>query len=218
MKNIIIIIVLILGISYTSDALDLKKYQLKSGIVEYKITGSQTGSQTLYFDKWGMLSAEFTKSEMKFMGFTTSSNTLNLTDLEWTYSINLDEKKGTKTANKDLMEMMGNMNQKEAEEYGLKVMEQLGGRKLGDEMFFGKMCEVYEIEKLGSKVWSYKWIPLKMEIKLIGNVVYEAIKFEENVSVPSDKFKVPDGIEVTEEKFTEEEKESMEEMMKMLGK
>ena len=36
-----------------------KRYGIKSGVIEYIITGSQEGTKTLYFDSWGMRQAEY---------------------------------------------------------------------------------------------------------------------------------------------------------------
>lgn len=215
MKKVFVAIIMLLVTSY-SYAIDMKKYQIKSGIVEYKITGSQQGTQTLYFDNWGLLTAEFMDITTKMMGMTMKSSTLNLTDKDWTYNINLDEKNGTKISNKELQELLNSTNKKDLEELGRKMMEKMGGRKLGNETFMGRDCEVWEISKLNTKVWLYKYIPLKTISNIVGEIVIEATKIEENVSVPAEKFLVPEGIKITEQKFTDEEKKMSEEMMKMM--
>ena len=97
------------------------------------------------------------------------------------------------------------------------MMERLGGKKIGNETFLGKNCEVWELTKLKSKVWVYKYIPLKTIMNILGEVTIEAVKIEENASVSADKFVVPKGFKVTEQKITEEEKQMSEEMMKMFG-
>lgn len=102
-------------------------------------------------------------------------------------------------------------------ELGRKIMERLGGKKIGNETFFGKNCEVWELTKLKSKVWVYKYIPLKTIMNILGEVTIEAVKIEENASVFADKFAVPKGIEITEQKITEEQKQLSEEMMKIFG-
>ena len=51
-----------------------KRYGIKSGVIEYIITGSQEGTKTLYFDSWGMRQAEYTRSILSVSGFTKSLN------------------------------------------------------------------------------------------------------------------------------------------------
>ncbi len=216
MKKLIISLVILLC-AVSSYSIDMKKYQIKSGIVEYKITGKQQGTQTLYFDNWGLLSSEYQEATTSMMGMTVKSYTLNITDKEWTYNINLDEKTGTKVSNKDIKDLMNSLDKKDMDELGRKMMERLGGKKIGNETFLGKNCEVWELTKLKSKVWVYKYIPLKTIMNIIGEVTIEAVKIEDNASVAADKFVVPKGIKITEQKITEEEKQMSEEMMKMFG-
>lgn len=215
MRNIYLLIFLLVCFS-NAYSIDMKKYQVKSGIVEYSISGVQTGKQTLYFDNWGLLSAEYTQATTTFMGMTVPTNTLSLTTQEWTYNIDLDKKEGTKIANKEIEELMKSLQGKDLEEMGRKMLEKLNAKKIGNETFLGKNCEVWEIQKLSSKVWLYKYIPLKTISNIMGTITIEATKFEENVSIPADKLKVPSGIKITEQKFTDEEKQNMEEIMKMM--
>ncbi|MGB9702255.1 MAG: hypothetical protein ACPL1A_05945 [Candidatus Kapaibacteriota bacterium] len=215
MRNIYLFIFLLVCFS-NAYSIDMKKYQVKSGIVEYSISGIQTGKQTLYFDNWGLLSAEYTQATTTFMGMTVPTNTLSLTTQEWTYNIDLDKKEGTKIANKEIEELMKSLQGKDLEEIGRKMLEKLNAKKIGNETFLGKNCEVWEIQKLSSKVWLYKYIPLKTISNIMGTITIEATKFEENVSIPADKLKVPSGIKITEQKFTDEEKQNMEEIMKMM--
>ena len=124
------------------------------------------------------------------------------------------KKTGTKIATKEV---------EEVNRFDRNRVEKLGAKKLGDEMFFGKMCEVWERESpfMISKTWSYKGIPLKMETTgnpIVGRYVSEAVRFEENVSVPANKFVVPEGIAITEIEISAEDKkvgkEVIEEMLK----
>lgn len=72
MKKLIISLVILLC-AVSSYSIDMKKYQIKSGIVEYKITGKQQGKQTLYFDNWGLLSSEYQETTTSVMGMTVKS-------------------------------------------------------------------------------------------------------------------------------------------------
>ncbi|MBK7227824.1 MAG: hypothetical protein IPH97_02885 [Ignavibacteriales bacterium] len=45
-----------------------KRYGVKSGVIEYVLSGSQEGTKTLYFDSWGMRQAEYTRSVFTIKG------------------------------------------------------------------------------------------------------------------------------------------------------
>lgn len=214
MKKLFVTLVMLL-FAYNSYSIDMKKYQIKSGIVEYKISGSQQGTHILYFDNWGLLSSELQEVTTNIMGMSVKSSTLNISDKEWTYSINLDEKTGTKISNKDIQDLLNSIDKKDMEELGRKMMERLGGKKIGNETFLNRNCEVWEISKLKSKIWVYKFIPLKTIMNVLGEVTIEAINIQENVPVSADKFVVPKGIKITEQQITDEQKQMSEEMMKM---
>jgi hypothetical protein len=197
--------------SSTSYSLDIKKYQIKSAIVEYKISGAQTGKETLYFDNYGFLEARYTESSMTMMGFTVETNTITISDKDWIYNIDMKEKKGTKMSNEMLKAMLDGLTQKDYEEFGRKMMQEMGGKKIGEETYMGKTCEVWTIESMNTKMWVYKLIPLKIEMTMFGTVTYETVKFEENVSIPKDKFIPPKDIPVEEVQMPEFEDDMEEE-------
>ena len=57
---------------------DQKIYGIKSGIIEYEITGSQSGTKKVYFDDWGRKQAEYTNSTIKVGKYTKHSNLLKI--------------------------------------------------------------------------------------------------------------------------------------------
>ena len=61
-------------------------------------------------------------------------------------------------------------------------------------MFLDKDCFVYEMT--GTKQWMYKGEVLKM---MLGDkIMKQAVKIDEDVTIPDDKFKLPEGVTVTE--------------------
>jgi hypothetical protein len=213
MKRLVLLIVFAVLFSTNADALDLKKYKIKSGIIEYKIEGSTKGTEILYFDDWGLREAKETKTQMRIFGIKTETNTLNINDKDWSYNIDLKEKTGTKSSNDLMKDIIGKISEEEAEQYGEIMYKELDARKVGNETVLGKNCEVWEIRKLNSKVWIYEQVPLKMEVDMLGKTTYTATKFEANASVPSSKFEVPKGIKITE--LTDQPK-NMDELMRQM--
>jgi hypothetical protein len=149
-------------------------------------------------------------------GMKVESKTLDILDKYWSYSIDLKEKTGTKIAKKDIEDLYKSLKEEDMEKLGRKIMEDLDAKRLPNETILGRSCEVWEIQKLSSKVWTYKMVPLKTEMNIMGKQVIEAVSFEENIAIPKDKLQVPKGIKISEEQMTEEEKQQSQEMMKMI--
>lgn len=213
MKQILFFIVFCIFISNTSYSLDIKRYKVKSGIIEYKIEGAINGTETVYFDDWGIKEAKINKTEIKMMGFKTETHTLTITDKDWGYNINLDDKTGTKASNKEIKEMLDGMTQKDYERFGEKMMEDMGGVKVGNESILGYNCEVWDVKNLNSKTWNYNYVPLKIEMNMMGGVTYTAVKFEANAKIPADKFSVPKGIKITEQEVPSFDMKDLQKMM-----
>ena len=176
-----------------------KRYGIKSGVVEYLITGSQEGTKTLYFDSWGMRQAEYTRSVLSFGGFTKAMNIVNIIDGEFQYMINMDQRSGTKTRNPILKSIEQLKDQKGFNEFGEQMLLSMGANKIGTEEFLGKDCDVYEMKSTGTKLWVWKWVTLKSETKSGGlNINLTATRINEGGSVPSEKFKVPEKVVLNE--------------------
>ena len=177
----------------------IKRNKVKSGIIENKISGMNKGSETIYFDDWGMLEAKYTQTVISMMGFKQKSNTLTLLDGEWTYNIDLDKKTGTKMKTPLMERLAKNAKNKDLTDVGKEMMQQMGGKKTGMEKVLGKLCEVWEIKSMGSKVWVWNGVALKSETNLGGmkmSKVAQTAKF--NVAIPADKVKMPAGVTINE--------------------
>jgi hypothetical protein len=176
-----------------------KRYGIKSAIVEYTITGSQSGTKTLYFDNWGMRQAEYTNSVLEIGNFSKSINILNIVKDDANYIIDLERKTGTKTKNPVKKLVAELQNQKSFGEFGEQILLKAGAMKIGQEEFLDKDCDIYEIKNTGTKMWIWKWIPLKTITKLGGVEINSvAKKIEVNVNVPEEKFTPPDNVTITE--------------------
>jgi len=208
MKKISILLSIIVALVSCSgnSQNQLKRYEVKSGIVKYtttisgkvlggKIAGS--GTESLYFKNWGALELKEQESEqtttMKFFGKekveTSSSHTMSKLDNGESYVA--DFKTKTITANRDLgMDMMKQSN-KDAGEAGMNMLEAMGGKKVGDDSFLGYSCEIWDV--MGAKNWIYKGVMLKMEVTMLGiKTVTEATSAKFDVSVADSNFNLPD--------------------------
>jgi hypothetical protein len=206
MKQLFILLSLAL-ISLTNFAQDnqTNKFVLKSGYVEYELTGSITGTKKFWWDKYGDKTRTETKSTsvIKMFGTTTKEeqHTISITSGNTIYSQDLIKGTAYKSSNDEYeemaQEMTEDMTDAEIEQMGEEFLASLGGERLGTEKVLGKNCEVIKV--MMAKVWMYKGIPLKSEAKVMRIETNEtAVKFDENISIPSSTF-IPDkGVEFQE--------------------
>lgn len=188
------------GNEQTSGTTDFnKRYGIKSAIVEYTITGSQSGTKTLYFDNWGMRQAEYTNSVLQVGNFIKNINLLNIIKADSNYIIDLERRTGTRTKNPVKKLIAELQNQKSFGEFGEQILLKAGAMKVGQEEFLERDCDIYEIQSTGTKMWIWKWIPLKTITKLGGIEINSvAKKIEVNVNVPEEKFTPPNDVTITE--------------------
>jgi len=175
-----------------------KRYRTKSAMVEYELSGARKGTETLYFDQWGMREAKHTSAETSFSGFSRKENSLTVMDGEWIYAIDLDRKTGTKTKNPLLKEITDKHGTKDLGEIGERIMKQTG-EKTGTGDVAGKLCDIWEVKNLGTKTWVWNGVPLKVQTKMAGlEMTTTATRVKEGATIPEDKFAVPAGVRITE--------------------
>lgn len=176
-----------------------KRYGIKSGKIEYEISGSQVGTKSLYFDKWGMRQAEYTRSVISVGGFTKLLNLVNIINGDFQYIINMDQKSGTKTKNPILKQIEELKYEKNYNEFGEQMLLKLGAEKIGNDKFIGKDCTVYEMKSTGTKLWIWNWLTLKSETNSGGiSINLSAVKIDEGGRISDDKFAVPEGVVLNE--------------------
>jgi hypothetical protein len=152
--------------------------------------------QTLTFDDYGK--KEATDVEMEMMG--VKLHTVNLTKDGFIYNLDMVKKTGTKSPEINMAN--ASIDFENLTEEMVKEMEL---KKLGTEEFLGKTCEKMSIDnkKMGMKgtFLVYKGVALKSETDL-GSMKMNLLaeKFEENPTIPAEKFEVPADIKITESK------------------
>lgn len=172
------------------------KYEIKSGIVEYKTQTMGTDVvQTLYFDNYG--AKEANEIAMEIAGIKSNTRTINKDG--YMYNLDITTKTGTKT--KTFAASGADINFSELTDEMVKRMDL---RKVGSEDFAGKTCDKYTIDykdlsmKGSFLVW--KGVPLKSEVDLSTiHTTMVAKNFEENADVPAEKFEVPADYNITEQ-------------------
>ena len=170
-----------------------KRYEIESGVIEYKLSTSGTvmgikseghGTGSLVFKEYGNIELNEEKTSNTVMGQTETTHTMTKYDKGVPYSVDFDNKviiqlNDTGMGNQDVSKM------------GKKMMQQMGGKKIGDEKFLGYDCEIWTL--MGSKLWFYKGVLLKSKASIMGvKSIKVATKAEFNIKIDDAKFKLPD--------------------------
>jgi len=196
MKSVSTFLILILTATLILGQSTQLKYHIKSGIIEYEVSGASKGKEVVYFDDYGIKEAKYSNQEIEMMGIKQKTNQIVISDSKNIYTLDVETKTGTKMKNP----LLGSMPEdKNLEELGKEIMTNMGGKVIGSETLLGKNCEIWEVSQLSAKIWVWNTIPLKTEVNMMGlKITSTATKFEPNASVPKEKFAVPDGYKITE--------------------
>ncbi len=206
MKNwkLVLWVGLMLCVSATQGFAAEKRYRIRSGIIEYEQNSAQVqGTETLYWTDYGRREARYQNTTTKVFGIKNTVNDVSILDEELMYNYDPIKKTGSVINYEDTLEMV--TGQQSPREFGKAMLEAYDAVKVGQERILGKLCDVYEMRKLGnSKVWIYKDIPLKTETNIMGMTFNMVAKsFKENVSIAKSKFRVPSDVEIVEQDLSE---------------
>ncbi len=211
-----------------NNAGKLKRYDVKSGMVTYKMTTTGTvmgstitgsGTSNLYFKDWGAIELveENTNQTTKMNLFgkekikKETTHTINKLDNGKSYSVNF--KNASIYLRRDpMMELMKNTNT-DAGNAGKEMLKSVGGKKVGEENFLGYPCEIWDA--MGAKQWVYKGISLKTVSKIMGiTTTKEAISVKFDIAIEDSNFVLPDFPVIKDAGYLSDDayKESQDEM------
>jgi hypothetical protein len=182
----------------------VKKYDIKSGIVTYvSETMGIKGSQKLYFDDFGATELHETITELDMLGTKSRKVTCTLSKDGYRYefetenvSNNINKLKKEVRKRKVLSMGLSDMNGMPAE-MSAEMKKQYEYKDEGNETVAGVVGSKYSM-KMGKTIFTgviYKRVMLKTVMDMI---TITAEKFEENASIPADKFEIPKDYTVTE--------------------
>lgn len=199
MKKLILLSIILCFAFQTKAQNQAKRFALKSGKLVLELTGSTTGTKTIYFDNYGDKFHEHEKSvtEVKMFGITDRTQVDKISimngDQFWTIDhIEGKNTKGTLPYYQSSHQMVENMTEAEQKKMADDLLKAMGGQKLGNEKVLGYDCEKMSV--MGSYTWIYKGIALKSETNVMGIVSNEvAIEFEKNPRLASELFEAPRG-------------------------
>jgi len=205
MKKIVkISIIAVLGTTLMYAGSDqFKKYSVKSGKIDYKITGSggMMGMKTKTVGKKRVIFTDFGAKELNeenkitktTMGGKTSVDKMHklvYMDESLLYTVDMDSKRIMRMNNPAMIMMSAMSGGKSNLEMGEAMLKNMGGKKVGTDKVLDYTCDVWEA--MGTKQCIYKGIPLKVESNIMGIKTSEvAVKAVFNVTVLKDDMKLP---------------------------
>ncbi len=208
---------------------ETKRYEIKSGIIEYTISGGgnmmgiQTqidGKSKTLFKEWGEVELHDETSKSVIMGREEYTHQTTKIDNDKVYIVDYEQK----IIHQYDHTMLVASEYKDLAKSEKEMMLSMGGTKTGEESILGNLCEVWEAKHM--KLWLYKGIILKSKVRIMGRThTTEATNIQFNISVSDEDLKLPDfPIKVIQDnnndtpsqmpQLTPEQIQQMQEMMK----
>jgi len=174
----------------SKDPADYKKYPFESGIVKYKLEGSEEGEKIVYMDMGGYKIAEY--KTIKKRRNKEEKETVMLIGADM---ITIDYKNKSAVKMHNPMAYLLADPDRDWQKTGEKMLIKMGYKVVGNETIQGKNCAVWQHGK--QKLWLWKGITLKSVEKVGGKKTIEtAVDVQTNVEVPASAFEVPEGFEL----------------------
>ncbi|NCB07298.1 MAG: hypothetical protein EOM73_03955, partial [Bacteroidia bacterium] len=196
---------LVIGVVFSNIAINAqptynyqKRFQVKSGHVEYELSGMISGTKSLSWDDFGKKYREETNSSeaVKTLKGTeeVKNHSLSIFDGTYYYNVNMQSLQGTKlhkNAVPDFSLLGSGLNDSEMEQLGEGLLKGLGGKvDKKSEPVLGRPCDVTQL--MGATVHVYKGVPLRSYVKIKSyENREEALRFEENILIPESQFQPP---------------------------
>jgi hypothetical protein len=206
---------------------DVKRYEVKSGIIEYKSSGGgnmmgiktqMSGTNKVAFKEWGAVELHQGMTNSIVMGREENIQDTIKIENGKVYVVDYEKKVISEYDPSTLMQSQYKDLIKSAKE----MIVDMGGKKIGDETIQGYDCEVWEIPQ--AKLWLHKGIALKTVANVMGITnTMEATTIQLDVTVPDKDLQLPDfPIKTIQEsdlpsqmpQLTPEQMQQMQEMMK----
>jgi outer membrane lipoprotein-sorting protein len=171
------------------------RYNFKSGIITYKATVMMMDQEIIcYFDDWGIKQC----NEVNINVLGKKAHNVTLTDSAWVYNWNPDVKTGTKVkVNGKDPNNINFTNLTDDIRKTFNITDEGSGKVLGRD------CKVYSVSlgeagiKGSYSIWNGIVLKIETSVKGLG-INMEAIKIQENATIPAEKFTLPKDITFTE--------------------
>jgi len=197
-------------ITETTEAPQTGRYGIKSGIVTYEpyeLMGVKV-YQTTYFDDYGNKEAQESTTEMEMMGMKTKQRNMSIMADGYSITYQLENMVNNKNELKKVAKktkFVANPLGFDVSTFSDEIKKRYDYKEMGTESVAGvegtKISFTMDKTKSESRISCviYKNIMLKTEMNMSGiQMNIKAKTFEQNASVPADKFEIPEGYTVEE--------------------
>ncbi|MFN0158784.1 MAG: hypothetical protein ACKVRP_12025 [Bacteroidota bacterium] len=171
-----------------------KRYPIPHCTITYELSGQHQGTETIFFDRYGLRETKLTNTEIKAGSMSVKTNTLTIMDGEITYSVDLDKKTGSKITNTLLTTLTQKLDEKDLAKMGETMMKRMGAKKTGTGDVAGKKCDVWEVSSFGTSTWVWNAITLKSETNMAGMKIRNAASKVDESAIPEEKFALPTDV------------------------
>ncbi len=133
-----ILIPFVISCSQQKDAEPEEKFhEVKDYSIKYDLRGAQQGQKVVYSQDWGKC----------VMQIIDDQKTISLMEDGEQYVISVDTTKntGTKMLNPIYKSLLESLNAKTPKEFNLALLEQMGGKVVGEKKIAENSCEVWEL-------------------------------------------------------------------------
>lgn len=169
-----------------------KRYQVESGIIVYELSGTEKGTLTIYFDRWGLREAQYKVSEMKVLGFKQKTNSVMFLDGENQYNYTPENNTYFRIKNTLVLPVTEDMGEGDMTEGGKELYKNMGGEMEGYEDFMNRNCEVWVLKSMNIRQLLWKGVPMKLQSKVLGvSVIQTAVEVDIDVAVSLEKLSLP---------------------------
>jgi hypothetical protein len=193
--------VVLVGVVLFADSNYYKRYGVKSGKIDYTITGSGNimgietkvvGIKRVLFDAYGAREiSETNKIQRTTMdGKITTDKSHKITYMNGAIIYHVDMKKKRIVRMQNPAFMLSGMEGRTPRQFAEETMKKMGGKKIGMETVLGYDCEVWSL--MGARQYLYKGIALKIESNAMGMESIEiATKAKFDIQLTDKNFKLP---------------------------
>jgi hypothetical protein len=195
-----------LALAAAASADDVKLHPLEAYSVEYKLEGSQTGTEVYHLADWGRRTATLTDSRMKVFGIESRTHTRTVTDGARITSYDLDKKTGTVTTNPMYDDVVAAVKKGgDPTETGKEMIRAFGFQPTGERATIaGESCEFWS-GQLGRTCFTDDGITLQVETSMGGVTIRKVATKVARGDAGSGSVYAPEpGISVTEQPNIEE--------------
>ena len=190
---ICLLFVLLIVNQLKAQEVSLKPYGIESGIIEYKYSGSQVGTGTMYFDEYGYRSAM--KMDTKMNDQPQKGWVVSFKEYQYFFDPAKPDE-GLKMKN-PIIESMLKMDKPDFDKVAEDLYSKMGMKRAGTEKFMDRDCIAFKGDN--GKILTWNGILMLMDMTYSGiKTKHEVTSIKINVPVDAKYFEIPKNIKFSE--------------------